>query len=55
VAAVVYGADEPKWGALRSLLDVSTLALNHRFEVVPGVLATESRELVVDFFRRRRR
>ena len=55
VAAVVYGADEPKWGALRSLLDVSTLSLNHRFGVVPGVLAAESRELVVDFFRRRRR
>lgn len=54
VASVVYGADEPKWGALRSLLDVSSLALNHRFELVPGVLEAEARALVVDFFRRRR-
>ena len=34
VARVVYGAAEPKWGALVSLLDVSTLRLNHRFETL---------------------
>lgn len=54
VAAVVYGADEPKWGAIRSTLDVSSLAANHRFAVVSGVLAAECRELVVGFFRARR-
>ena len=50
VAAVVYGAAEPKWGALASVLDVRTLRLNHRFEVVAGVLEAECRELLVDFF-----
>lgn len=54
VAAVVYGADEPKWGAIRSLLRVEDLRVNHRFAVVPGVLAGECRALVVDFFRSRR-
>jgi tRNA(adenine34) deaminase len=50
VARVVYGAPEPKTGALRSLLDPATLPLNHRFEVTPGVRADECRALVVDFF-----
>ena len=52
----VYGATDPKAGALGTLYDVShDLRLNHEFEVVPGVLADESAELVRDFFRARRR
>jgi tRNA(adenine34) deaminase len=54
VSTVVYGAAEPKWGALVSVLDARTLRLNHRFEVVAGVLEAECRELLVDFFRFRR-
>ena len=54
VAAVVYGAAEPKWGALVSVLDASTLRLNHRFETVAGVLEAECRQLMVDFFKLRR-
>ena len=54
VATVVYGAAEPKWGALVSLLDVSSLRLNHRFAIVGGVLEAECRRLLVDFFRFRR-
>jgi len=37
-----------------SRLALDTLALNHRIEVVPGVLAEECRALLVDFFRSRR-
>ena len=54
VATVVYGAPEPKWGAVRSLLCLDDLSLTHRFEVVAGVLEEESRELLVEFFRSRR-
>lgn len=54
VARVVYGAAEPKTGALGSLLDVRTLAANHRFEVTSGVLAEECRALMVGFFGKRR-
>ena len=43
LARVVYGVADPKGGALRSLLDVSALPLNHRFEAVEGVLADECR------------
>jgi tRNA(adenine34) deaminase len=54
VATVVYGAPEPKWGAVRSLVRFDELALTHRFEVVAGVLEDECRCLLVDFFRSRR-
>jgi tRNA(adenine34) deaminase len=54
VSTVVYGAAEPKWGALRSILDASTLPTNHPFEIVGGILEGECRALVVDFFRFRR-
>jgi tRNA(adenine34) deaminase len=54
VATVVYGAAEPKWGAIESIVKVSTLAANHRFAVVSGVREAECRALVVDFFRARR-
>ncbi len=54
VERLVYGVAEPKFGAVRSLIDVSQLALNHRFEVVAGVLEAECRELMVGFFRDRR-
>jgi tRNA(adenine34) deaminase len=54
VSAVVYGVAEPKWGAVRSLLNVETLAVNHRFDVVAGVLEAECRQILVDFFKYRR-
>jgi tRNA(adenine34) deaminase len=54
VATVVYGAPEPKWGAVRSLLRLEDLPLTHRFEVVAGVLEEDSRQLLVEFFRSRR-
>ncbi len=54
VATVVYGAADPKGGAVRSLLDPSALPLNHRFETIEGVLADECRRVLQDFFRARR-
>ena len=54
IGTVVYGVSDPKGGAVRSLLDPSTLPLNHRFEAVEGVLADECRHLLQDFFRERR-
>ena len=51
----VYGAADPKGGALGTLYDVShDPRLNHAFEVTAGVLAEESAELLRSFFRARR-
>lgn len=54
VGTLVFGAADPKAGAVRSLLDLSSLPLNHRFAVVEGILAEECRALVQAFFRSRR-
>jgi tRNA(adenine34) deaminase len=54
IATVVYGAPDPKSGAVRSLLDPGTLPLNHRFDAVEGVLADECRDILQAFFRERR-
>ena len=52
----VYGASDPKGGALGTLYDVSHDArLNHEFEVTPGVLADECADELRRFFRARRR
>jgi len=51
VARVVYGCDDPKAGALRSLYTIgSDPRLNHRFEVTPGVLADRCAAQLSRFF-----
>ena len=55
VGRVVYGADDPKAGALGSLYNLGAdPRLNHEFEVVPGVRAGECAALLQDFFSRLR-
>ena len=52
----VYGAADPKGGALGTLFDVShDPRLNHEFAVTSGVLANEAAEQLRSFFRARRR
>jgi tRNA(adenine34) deaminase len=56
LARVVYGARDPKAGAGESLYRLLDDArLNHRVEVVGGVLAADSAALLRGFFDRRRR
>jgi len=51
----VYGAPDPKGGALGTLYDVShDERLNHEFEVTSGVLAEECANELRSFFRARR-
>lgn len=53
---VVYGCDDPKAGAVRSLFHlVDNDRLNHRTEVTAGVRAEECAALMKDFFRQRRK
>ena len=55
LARVVYGAEDPKAGAVGSLWDVlRDTRLNHRPEVIGGVLADECAALLRDFFAARR-
>ena len=55
IARVVYGARDDKAGALGSVYDIGRDGmLNHRFEVVGGVMESECVELMREFFRARR-
>ena len=55
VRRVVFGAPEPKTGALGSAVDALAIpTLNHRFSVTSGVLEDECRAIVQAFFARRR-
>src|SRR6266404_5213186 len=51
IGTLVYGAAEPKSGAVQSTVAAGELpGLNHRFAVVAGVLEDECRTLVQQFF-----
>jgi len=55
IGRLLYAARDPKAGACGSVLSVlNHLALNHRVEVVEGVLAEECGAMLSDFFRRKR-
>jgi tRNA(adenine34) deaminase len=55
IARLVYGCDDPKAGAVRTLYQIADdPRLNHRAEVVGGVLAAECGEILQRFFQERR-
>jgi tRNA(adenine34) deaminase len=52
IPRVVYGCDDPKAGAMGSLYDVTDdPRLNHRIEVVRGVMSEECGGILSDFFK----
>jgi tRNA(adenine34) deaminase len=54
VSKLVYGALEPKGGAVHSIAELQELRLNHHVETLGGVLEADCRKLIVDFFKFRR-
>jgi tRNA(adenine34) deaminase len=55
IATLVFGAAEPKSGAIVSAMAAHEApGLNHRIEVVSGVLEEDCRQLIQQFFRERR-
>ena len=55
VGRLVYGAPDPKAGAVESLYSIcQDERLNHRIEPIGGLLADEAGALLKDFFRNRR-
>lgn len=56
LARLVYGASDPKAGAVASVLQVlNHPSLNHKMEVKPGVLEGQCSELLQNFFRQKRK
>ncbi len=55
VATLIYGAADPKAGAVCSLYNIlQDKRLNHQLEVISGIRAEESGKLLQDFFKARR-
>lgn len=55
VSRVVYGAPDPKRGAMTVARSTKIAALlHHKFQVTPGILADEGALLLQEFFRERR-
>jgi len=55
IPRVVFGANDIRFGALGSLLDLNSLPLNHTAEVTSGVLGKESRDMLGEYFRAKRK
>jgi tRNA(adenine34) deaminase len=55
IGRLVYGADDPKGGAVRSCFSIlDHPQINHRVEVTSGVLAEDAAALLQNFFAARR-
>ena len=54
IARLVYGTPDKRYGAVESMLRGFELGLNHRPEVVSGIMEEEVRDLLRDFFSKRR-
>ena len=55
IGLVVFGTTEPRSGALVSAIRAQeTPGLNHRLEILGGVLEAECRAIIQQFFRTRR-
>ncbi len=56
ISTVVYGAADPKAGAVRTLYNLlDDPRLNHRCQIVPGVLAEPCGRILSEFFQQQRR
>ena len=55
IERVVYGAKDHRFGAFGSALDINEAGLNHRPEVVGGVLGDRCAEILSSYFKNKRK
>lgn len=55
IERVVYGAKDHRFGAFGSALDVNSVGLNHRPEVLGGVLGDRCAEILSSYFKNKRK
>ena len=55
IERVVYGAKDHRFGAFGSALDVNTAGLNHKPQVVGGVLGQRCADILSDYFKAKRK
>ena len=56
IKRVVYGAKEPKFGAMGSIIDISNISgFNHNIEVTSGIMEEETSQIMKLFFQNLRK
>ena len=55
IERVVYGAKDHRFGAFGSALDINAAGLNHRPEIVGGVLGERYAEILSNYFKNKRK
>lgn len=55
IPRVVYGTKDVRFGAFGSLIDLAAVPLNHKPEIVGGVLGEECREMLTSYFKKKRK
>ena len=55
IPRVVYGTRDIRFGAFGSLINLAELPLNHKPEVVGGVFEEETRNMLSEYFRKKRK
>ncbi len=55
IPRVVYGTRDLRFGAFGSLIDLAKVPLNHTPEVIGGVLEDETRSILTDYFKKKRK
>jgi len=56
IKTLIYGADDPKAGAVESLFKIlNDKRLNHNIEVISGIYKDRCKNIMLDFFKERRR
>lgn len=56
IEKIIYGADDPKTGACGSIINIAdNKRLNHKIEVIGGIMREECAGLLKEFFRTKRR
>ena len=56
IGLLVYGVDDPKTGAIRTVMNIpDSAASNHRLSVLAGVAETECRQLLQSWFAKKRK
>jgi tRNA(adenine34) deaminase len=54
IRKLIFGALDPKSGAVESVMKFPLERMNHRMEIVGGVLADECSQILRDFFKKKR-
>ena len=55
IERVVFGTPDLRFGAFGSLLDLAKVPLNHKPEIVGGVLAEETKSILTEYFKEKRK